>query len=84
MSADIYERVSNEQFLPRAVNELTCLEFKIIQQNPIQVEFIKLTDLSLCHEIAGYQPQEQVILFNWIDDVYKKFAPKSENEENIY
>jgi len=82
LSGDIDSFVVNSDVIPRSVNKLTCLEFKIVQMNPIQVEFLSETEIINCHELAGYQPQEQVELFNWIDDVYRKFGPKQKEESD--
>lgn len=82
LSGEFDSWVVNSDVMPRSVNKLTCLEFQIVQMNPIQVEFLTETEIINCHELAGYQPQEQVELFNWIDDVYRKFGPKKEAEQD--
>ncbi len=72
LSAELDEMVINVQDIPRDIKKIECLQFDVVQVNPYQFDFKGVVDLSQCHEVAGYKPDENVKLWNWIDDVFRK------------
>lgn len=62
-------------------NQLSCLEFNIVQQNPLLLDFVGVTDLTKCQGLTGLPPGLFQKLMNWIDDVYRKFSTQ-ENEND--
>jgi hypothetical protein len=55
----------------KADQSVKCLLFNIVQTNPYQFQFVQEEDISQCHEVAGYKASENIILWNWIDDIMK-------------
>ena len=49
-------------------HSVDCLKFSVVQLNPYQFKFIAQVPLVECHQVTGYKPDEEVILWNWIDD----------------
>jgi hypothetical protein len=50
--------------------DVTCLEFKILQQNPFQLKFESAVPLDKCQNLTGLEPSKFQLLLNWIDDIY--------------
>lgn len=75
LSEEMLSKVENRddiQTRSEGVNMPSCLKFEIVQTNPYVFKYISEVYLGDCHEVAGYKPDENVKLWNWIDDVFKK------------
>lgn len=49
--------------------EMNCLKFQVVQFNPYKFQFISQVPNLECHQVMGYKPDEEVTLWNWIDDI---------------
>ncbi len=54
----------------------TCLQFNIVERNPLKFKFIKALPIKDCHAVTGYHADKQQKLWNYIDDV-SDFAEKN-------
>lgn len=77
--------VLNEEDLSRTLrsdpSSYKCLHFDVVDVAPYQFNFTGIVPIENCHEIAGYKPDGNVKLWNWIDDVFRKMS-KSNDKEN--
>ena len=64
----------------RSADPIVCLEFDVVQINPYQFDYVGIVPFEKCHEVAGYYPDENVRLWNWIDDVFRKASKGNQNE----
>jgi hypothetical protein len=65
--------------LARSADPFVCLEFDVVHVNPYEFDFVGVVPFAICHEVAGYHPDENVLLWNWIDDVFRKIQNKPSN-----
>ncbi len=54
-----------------AVTDFTCMEFEVVSFNPYEFRFKGIVPVTTCHEVGGYKPEENVTLWNWVDDVLR-------------
>ena len=73
LSPQFASLVLNVQDIPevRAGEQVNCLRFEVVHVNPYQFNFTGVVPLVDCHEVSGYKPQESVLLWNWVDDVFR-------------
>lgn len=62
---------------PEPGQVVRCMDFKVTHVNPYEFKFTEVVPLTECHQVAGYKPEENVLLWNWIDDVLHKIDEKS-------
>lgn len=65
--------IENADSIPRAkANEVVrCMHFTVLEVNPFVFQFDGIVPLIECHEVSGFKPSENVILWNWIDRILK-------------
>ena len=73
LSLSLTEKVENAEYIPnfRDGEMVRCLHFDVLQVNPYKFNFTGVVPLVECHEVAGYKPDENIALWNWIDDVFR-------------
>lgn len=49
----------------------SCLKFEIVSRHPFKIKFLNVTNHLDCRGVGGFQPEDSVSFFNFIDDLFE-------------
>ena len=49
--------------------EISCLKFEVVSKNPHIIKFVGAAKIKQCNGVLGLQADDDVLLYNWVDDV---------------